>query len=153
MGKIDQRMAELGIVLPAPGKPVANYVSWVRTGNLIFISGQLPMQNGKPAFVGQVRASAEGAKAARLCAINILSLLRDACGGNLDRVVRIIRLGGFVNIASDAEGLTIPHSINGASELMVEVFDDLGKHARTAVGVSDLPLNASVEVEALVEII
>ena len=153
MGPIDKRLAELGITLPKPAVPVANYVGWVRTGNLVFTSGQVTLADGKLHYQGKVggEISLEDAnKAARLCAINILSQLREACGGDLDRVKRIVKLVGFVNgVASFTDH---PKVVNGASDLMVEVFGDAGKHARSAVGAGSLPLNVSVEVEAVAEI-
>lgn len=153
MGKIDARLAELGITLPTPAKPVANYVGWVRTGNLVFTAGQVTLAEGKFHHIGKVGAeiSLEDAnKAARLCAINILSQLREACGGDLDRVKRIVKLVGFVNAVP--QFTDHPKVINGASDLMVEVFGDAGKHARSAVGAGSLPLNVAVEVEAVAEI-
>ncbi len=153
MGKIDNRLAELGIVLPSPAKPVANYVGWVRTGNLVFTSGQVTLADGKLQYIGKVGAeiSIEDAqKAARLCAINVLAQLREACGGDLDRVKRIVKLVGFVNgVPAFSDH---PKVINGASDLMVDVFGEAGKHARSAVGSGSLPLGVSVEVEAVAEI-
>jgi enamine deaminase RidA (YjgF/YER057c/UK114 family) len=150
MGKIDQKLAELGIVLPIAAKPVANYVPWVKSGNLVFIAGQLPFKDGKLVHKGQIFLASTGAAAARQCAVNILSQLRDACDGDLDRVIRVVKLVGFVSTSNDF--LNIPEVINGASDLMVEVFADKGKHARSSVGVEFLPLGASVEIEAIVEI-
>lgn len=153
MGKIDNRLAELGITVPTPAKPVANYVGWVRTGNLVFTAGQVTLADGKFHYIGKVGAeiSTEDAqKAARLCAINIIAQLREACGGDLDRVKRIVKLVGFVN--GTPEFSEHPKVINGASDLMVEVFGDAGKHARSAVGAGSLPLNISVEIEAIAEI-
>jgi enamine deaminase RidA (YjgF/YER057c/UK114 family) len=150
MGKIDQKLAELGIVLPIAAKPVANYVPWVKSGNLVFIAGQLPFKDGKLVHKGQIFLASTGAAAAQQCAVNILSQLRDACDGDLDRVIRVVKLVGFVSTSNDF--LNIPEVINGASDLMVEVFADKGKHARSSVGVEFLPLGASVEIEAIVEI-
>ncbi len=153
MGRIDKRLAELGIVLPTPSKPVANYVPWVRTGNLVFVSGQGALKDGKLEFTGKVgdTLSTEDAIAsARLTAVNVIAHLRDACGGDLDRVKRIVKLLGFVN-CTPAFG-DQPKVINGASDLMVEVFGDKGRHARSAVGAPALPFNLSVEVEAIAEI-
>ena len=153
MGDIDKRLGELGITLPAATKPVANYVPWVRTGNLIFLSGQVPIENGKVAYTGAVGGAVsmeDGAKAARICAINLISQIKDACGGDLDRVTRIVKLVGFVN--ATPEFGDHPKVINGASDLMVEVFGDKGRHARSAVASPSLPLGVSVEVEAIVEI-
>jgi enamine deaminase RidA (YjgF/YER057c/UK114 family) len=153
MNSIDKKLLSLGITLPVPAKPVANYVGHVRTGSLIFVSGQVPLADGKvlhPGIVGQ-SVSAEDAKlAARQACINVIAQLKDACGGDLSHVVRIVKLTGFVASAADFTGH--PGVINGASDLMVEVFGDAGRHARAAVGVAALPLNASVEVEAIVEI-
>lgn len=153
MGNIDKRLAELGIILPVPGKPVANYVPWVRTGNLVFISGQGAIHDGKVEYQGKLGDSVsleDGVKSARFCAINILAQLREACGGNLDRVKRIVKLVGFVN--ATASFTEHPKVVNGASDLMVEVFGEKGRHARSAVGSPSLPLNLSVEVEAVAEI-
>lgn len=153
MNKIDARLKDLGIELPAPAKPVANYVGWVRTGNLVFTSGQVPLKDGKFEYQGKVGRDfsiEEGAKAARICAINILAQLKDACGGNLDRVKRCVKLLGFVNGIS--EFTEQPKVINGASDLIVEVFGEKGKHARSAVGSGSLPVNVAVEVEAIFEI-
>lgn len=153
MGLIDKRLAELGIALPEPAKPVANYVGWVRTGNLVFTAGQVTLSDGKFAYQGKVGkdfSTEEGNKAARLCAINVVAQLRDACGGDLDRVVRIVKVVGFVNTVP--EYAEHPKVINGASDLLVEVFGERGKHARSAVGSGSLPLNVAVEVEAIAEI-
>lgn len=153
MGQIDKRLAELGISLPDAAKPVANYVPWVRTGDLVFISGQGPIENGKviyPGCLGDGVTLEEGAKSARLCAINVLAQLKDACGGDLDRVKRVVKLVGFVNAAPSFKDH--PKVINGASDLMVEVFGDKGRHARSAVASPSLPLGMSTEVEAIAEI-
>ena len=153
MSLIDKRLAELGIVLPTPAKPIANYVPWVRTGNLVYISGQGAVRDGKIEYTGRVgdTVSIEDAVAsARLTAINIIAHLRDACGGDLDRVKRVVKLLGLVN-CTPAFG-DHPKVINGASDLMVEVFGDKGRHARSAVGAPSLPFGLSVEVEAIVEI-
>ena len=153
MGQIDKRLAELGITLPVAAKPVANYVPWVRSGNLVFISGQGPVEDGKvvyPGCLGVDVSLEEGAKSARLCGINVLAQLKDACGGDLDRVKRVVKLLGFVDAAPSFKDH--PKVINGASDLMVEVFGDAGRHARSAVGVYRLPLNFSVEVDAVVEV-
>ena len=153
MGQIDKKLRELGIVLPTPSKPVANYVPWVRTGNLVFISGQGAVRDGKIEYAGKVGDSLsleDAINSARLTAINILAQLRDACGGDLDRVKRIVKLLGFVNCTADFG--EHPKVINGASDLMVEVFGDKGRHARSAVGAPALPFGLSVEVEAIAEI-
>lgn len=153
MGQIDKRLAELGLVVPQPAKPVANYVGWVRSGNLVFTAGQVSLADGKILYQGKVggEISLEDAnRAARLCALNVIGQLRDACGGDLDRVVRIVKVVGFVNAVP--EFADHPKAVNGASDLLVEVFGDKGKHARSAVGSGSLPLNVAVEVEAIAEI-
>lgn len=153
MGLIDKRLADLGITLPTPAKPIANYVPWVKTGNLVYISGQGAMKDGKLQYTGRVgdTVSTEDAVAsARLTAINIIAHLRDACCGDLDRVKRVVKLLGLVN-CTPAFG-DHPKVINGASDLMVEVFGDKGRHARSAVGAPSLPFGLSVEIEAIVEI-
>lgn len=153
MGLINKRLAELGIVLPKPAQPVATYVPWVRTGNLVYISGQGAVRDGKIEYTGRVgeTLSVEDAVAsARLTAINVVAHLRDACGGDLDRVKRIVKLLGFVNCTPTFGEQ--PKVINGASDLMVEVFGEKGRHARSAVGAPSLPFNLSVEVEAIAEI-
>lgn len=149
-----ENLKKLGITLPTPVAPVANYVTYVQTGNILSISGQLPLDNdGKLPYLGKVgqEVSAEDAnKAARLCAINIISQINDALGGDLDRVTRIVKLGAFVNCTDSFPGQ--PAIVNGASDLMVEVFGDKGKHSRSAVGTNALPLNVPVEIDALIEI-
>ncbi|HEX7108754.1 MAG TPA: RidA family protein [Aestuariivirga sp.] len=153
MRLIDKRLAELGIALPTPAKPIANYVPWVRTGNLVFISGQGAVRDGKIEYMGKVGDTLsveEAIASARLTAINVIAHLRDACGGDLDRVKRIVKLLGFVNCTPTFGDQ--PKVINGASDLMVEVFGDKGRHARSAVGAPSLPFNLSVEVEAIAEI-
>ena len=149
MNGIDLKLKELGIALPKPAAPVANYVPWTVSGNLVFIAGQLPLHDGKLDAPGPADSDSAGAAAARLCGINILAQLREACGGDLMRVKRIVKLVGFVHAGA---GVNIPAVVNGASNLMVEVFGEAGKHARSSVGVAALPLNAPVEVEAIVEI-
>jgi len=150
---IDAKLKELGLELPTPVAPVANYVPYVISGNLVSISGQVPIEDGKVAYTGKVgdSVSKEDAQAAaRLCAINIIAQVKAACGGNLDRVVRIVKLGAFVNCV---DGFTEqPQVANAASDLMVSVFGDKGRHSRSAVGVNALPLGVPVEIDALVEI-
>lgn len=150
----ENRLKELGIELPGPAKPVANYVGWAQTGNLVFTAGQLPYENGKLTLTGVhgLDVTKEAGKvAARQAAINVIAQIKEACGHDLSRVARIVKLTGFV---ASAPGFgDQPFVVNGASDLMVEVFGDAGRHARSAVGVSSLPLNACVEVEAIVEII
>lgn len=150
---IENRLVELGLSIPEPAAPVANYVPFVQTGSLLSISGQIPIKDGTPVFVGTVGAeiSVEDAgAAARLCAINLIAQMKAACNGNLDRVERVVKLGGFVNGVNGFGGQ--PQIINAASDLMVEVFGDRGRHSRSAVGVNGLPLNVPVEIDALVEI-
>ena len=153
MGQIDARLEELGIEIPTPAVPVANYLGWVRTGNLIFTAGQVTIKDGEFLYKGRVGEEisvAEAAEAAKLCAINIIAQVKQACDGDLDKVKRIVKLVGFVNgVPGFAEHPTV---INGASDFMVEVFGDKGKHARSAVGAGSLPLNIAVEIEAIVEV-
>ncbi len=146
-----ERLAELGITLPAVAKPLAAYVPAVRTGNLVYTSGQLPFQAGELTHSGKVGAEVppEQAKiAARTCALNALAAI-DALVG-IDAVVRIVKVVGFVASAPGFSGQ--PGVVNGASEMLGELFDDAGAHARSAVGVSELPLDAPVEVELIVEV-
>jgi len=147
------RLTELGITLPEPAKAVANYVGWVRTGNLVHISGQLSndASGGVKGTVGQDVTPEQAQAAARLCGVNLLAQLNEAVGGDLEKVVRVVKLGGFVQAAGDFTA--IPGVINGCSDLMVEVFGDKGRHARAAVGVYKLPLGFAVEVDAVVEVI
>ncbi len=152
-GTVEKKLAELGIVLPTPAAPVANYVPFVRTGKLLIISGQLCFDaEGKIVATGQLggRVSIEdGAKAAQAGAVNLLAQLKSALG-DLDKVVRVVRLGGFINSAPGfPDG---PKVMNGASDLMVAAFGDKGRHARTTIGVSALPLDAAVEVEGAFEV-
>jgi len=152
-GRIEARLAELGVTLPRPIAPIANYVPYILTDDLVFVSGQLPMADGKLACAGKVGAgvSVEDAKAAaRLCFINLLAHVRVACGGDLDRVRQVVRLGGFV--AAPAEFIQHALVLNGASDLAVAVFGEAGRHARAAVGVASLPADATVEVEGLFRI-
>ena len=152
-GTIDARLAELGISLPTPAVPVASYVPFVRVGSLVMISGQITMENGELRFVGKLGDTLsieEGYQAARLCGVNLIAQMRAACDGDLDQVKRVVRLGGFVNCTPDFTDH--PKVINGASDLMQEVFGDAGQHARAAVGSSSLPLGVGVEVDAVVEV-
>ncbi len=152
-GKIDARLAELGLELPAASAPVANYVPFTRSGNIVVVSGQVSVRNGKAEYVGKLGAGmsiADAQQGAKLCALNILAHLKTACDGDLDKVKRVLRVGGFVNCTPDFTDM--PQVVNGASDLMVAVFGDAGKHARAAVGVSSLPLGVAVEVEAMVEL-
>lgn len=152
-GQVETRLAELGITLPHAMAPIANYVPFVVTGNLVVISGQLPAVDGQVAVTGKVSwgVSVEKAReAARLSFINVLVHLKVACGGDLDRVRRVVRLGGFIAAPSDFRDHA--QVMNGASDLAVAVFGDAGRHARTTIGVPSLPLDASVEVEGMFEI-
>ena len=152
-GRAEMKLAELGISLPTPMAPLANYVPYVVTGNLVVVSGQVPAIDGKIAITGKVSwgVSVEQAKeAARLCFINVLVHLKSACGGDLDRVRRVVRLGGF--IAAPSEFTQHALVMNGASDLAVAVFGEIGRHARSTVGVPSLPADAAVEVEGLFEI-
>lgn len=152
-GKIDARIAKLGIELPQPVSPVANYVPYVVTGNLVFVAGHIPMWEGKVKYVGKVGKDLtleEGYQAARVCGLNLLAQLRAACGGDLDRVKRGVKVCGFVNCAPEFRDQ--PKVVNGASDVIVEVLGDAGRHARFAVGAPALPLGAAVEVDAVFEI-
>jgi enamine deaminase RidA (YjgF/YER057c/UK114 family) len=150
---IEEKLAELGITLPVPMAPVANYVPYVVTGDLVFVSGQVPAADGKVAFAGKLgeNVSAEDGKAAaRLCLINVIAHLKAACGGDLDRVRQVVRLGGF--IAAPPSFTQHAQVMNGASDLAVAVFGEAGRHARTTIGVPSLPLDAAVEVEGVFRI-
>ncbi|MFI4933671.1 MAG: RidA family protein [Caulobacterales bacterium] len=147
----ERRLTELGLTLPEPTRPVANYVPFVRAGALIHISGQVSVNaaGGIRGVVGE-DVDLEGAKrAARLCGLNLIAQMKAACEGDLARVRRVVKLGGFVQAGPDF--FEIPQVLNGCSDLMVEVFGDAGRHARSAVGVYRLPLNFAVEVDAVVE--
>ncbi|MAK65099.1 MAG: hypothetical protein CMF75_10240 [Maricaulis sp.] len=152
MSEIEKRLAELGITLPEPVAPVANYVPFVQSGSQVFISGQVSI--GPDGLVkGTLGADmdvADGQAAARLCGINLIAQLKAACGGDLSRLKRVIKLGGFV--AADPGFTDIPMVINGCSDLMVDVFGDAGRHARSAVSCPVLPLGAAVEVDGIFEI-
>ena len=155
MSTIDTRLAALGITLPQAAAPIANYVPAVLTGNLLVISGQLCLgPDGKLAArhtgkLGAAVTAEAGVEAARFCAINLLAQAKAALG-SLDRIVRCVRLGGFINCTPDFA--TLPVIMNGASDLMVEVLGDAGRHARSTVGMTQLPLSAAVEVEAMFEV-
>jgi len=152
-GTIEQKLAGLDIVLHAPASPIANYVGFVRTGNLLVVSGQVCVgADGKLIAKGKLGAGVtieQGVAAARGCAINLLAQVKAAVG-DLDKVVRVVRLGGFINSAPDF--LDGPKVLNGASDLMVAVFGDKGRHARSTVGVASLPADAAVEVEGIFEV-
>ena len=152
-GRIETKLAELGITLPLPMAPIANYVPYVVSCNLGVISGQLPAIDGKVAITGKVSWGVsvdQGREAARLCFINLLVHLKAACSGDLDRVRRVVRLGGFIAAPSDFRDHAL--IMNGASDLAVSVFGEAGRHARTTIGVPSLPADAAVEVEGLFQI-
>jgi enamine deaminase RidA (YjgF/YER057c/UK114 family) len=151
MASIADKLAELSITLPSAAAPAANYVPFVQSGNLLFISGQLPFDNGQLLHNGRLGdgiSLEQGYQAARQCAINIIAQIKAA--GGLEKVRRIVRVGGFVN--SSADFTDQPQVVNGASDLFVAVFGDAGRHARAAVGVPSLPRGVSVEVDAVVEL-
>ena len=147
---IEEKLNSLEIKLPNPPTPAGSYIPAIKTGNLPFISGQIPMEDGKVLFTGKVTDSnlETAQKSARMCAINILSQIKKELG-SLDKVTRIVRLSGFVN--SDAEFYQHPKVINAASDLFFEIFEDKGKHSRIAVGVACLPLNSMTEIDAVIE--
>lgn len=152
MSDVNQTLADLGITLPEAPAPAANYVPFVRSGNLVFVSGQVSMDanglvRGK---LGENMSVEDAQKAARLCALNLLAQVSTACDGDLNRVVQVVKLTGFVNATADFN--QHPQVVNGASDLMAEVFGDAGKHARAAVGSSSLPLGVAVEVEGIFEV-
>jgi enamine deaminase RidA (YjgF/YER057c/UK114 family) len=153
MAQIEKKLADLGIVLPTPAAPIANYVGFVRTGALLVVSGQICLgPDGKlvaKGKLGETVSVEDGQMAARACAINLIAQVKVAVG-DLDKVVRVVRLGGFIN--ADPTFLDGPKVMNGASDLMVQAFGDKGRHARTTVGVAALPLDAAVEVEGLFEV-
>lgn len=151
-GSVEARLASLGIALPAASAPAANYVPFVQTGSLLFISGQISMKGDGTRLTGKVGDTVDlagGAAAARQCGINLIAQMKAALG-DLDRVTRVVKLVGFVNSTPDFYDQ--PKVINGCSDLFVEVFGDAGRHARSAVGVAALPFDVSVEVEAIVEV-
>jgi enamine deaminase RidA (YjgF/YER057c/UK114 family) len=152
-GRIDARLTELNISLPTASAPAANYVPVVIAGNLAFVSGQVPVLQGEFKYLGKVGVDLnveQGQQAARLCALNIIAQLKLALGGDLDRVRRCVKVGGFVNCESGFGEQ--PKIINGASDLFVAVFGDAGRHARFAVGTNALPFNVAVEVDAVFEV-
>ena len=152
MSKVEERLAAAGITLPQPVAPVANYVPFVRAGNLVHISGQVSVDpsGGVRGIVGEDVDLDTARAAARTCGINLLAQMRAACDGDLDRLVRVIKLGGFVQAGPSF--FEIPQVVNGCSDVMVLAFGDAGKHARSAVGVYRLPMNFAVEVDAVVEV-
>ena len=149
----EQNLASLGITLPEAPSPAANYVPYVIVGDMVYVSGQVPFVNGGLQVTGKVGDTVtieQAAGEARICAINLIAQLKAACGGDLSRVVQVVKLGGFV--ACTADFTDHPKVINGASDLMVEVFGEAGKHARAAVGSSSLPLGVAVEIEGVFQI-
>ncbi|MBL6079424.1 RidA family protein [Belnapia sp. T18] len=151
-GRIEARLAELGIALPTPAAPIANYVPFSVSGKLVVVSGQIPLREGKIAFTGKVGTAVsmeDGVAAAKLCFVNLLAQLK-AAAGDLDRVARVLRLGGFIAAGPDFTQHAVV--MNGASDLAVEVFGDAGRHARTTIGVPSLPGDAAVEVEGIFEL-
>ncbi len=152
-GRIEAHLKELNIDLPQAAKPGANYVPYVVSGPLVFVAGQVTVWNGEIRFVGRLGREftvEEGQEAARLCGLNLIAQAKAACDGDLDRVVRCVKLSGFVNSTPDFTDQ--PKVMNGASDLMVEVFGERGRHARAAIGVNTLPLGVAVEVEGIFEI-
>lgn len=152
-GRIDKILQEKGIDLPEPGEPLGSYIPAVIASNLLFVSGQGPKHQGKVMFRGKVGASLfvqEAQMAARQCALNVIAVAKQALDGDLDRIIRLVKLGGFVNATEDFN--EHPQVVNGASDVMAEVFGDQGKHARFAVGCNSLPGDISVEVDAIFEI-
>ena len=147
---IEEKISSLKITLPTPPTPAGSYIPAAKTGNLLFISGQIPMEEGKVKFTGKVTDDnlETAQKSAKMCAINLLAQMKRELG-NLDKVTRIVRLSGFVN--SDPEFYQHPKVINAASDLIFEIFGDKGKHSRIAVGVACLPLNSMTEIDAIVE--
>jgi enamine deaminase RidA (YjgF/YER057c/UK114 family) len=153
MGQVEARLKTLQVELPQPSQPGANYVPFVRVGSLVFLTGQLSQWNGERRFVGKLGRDfgvPEGQQAARLCALNLLAHLRVAVDGDLDRVVRTVRLAGYMNSTPDFVGQS--QVMNGASDLFVDVLGEAGRHARMAVGVSALPYDVAVEVEGIFEV-
>ena len=151
-GAFDKKLDELGIELPVPAAPIANYVGFVRSGRLLFVSGQICLADGALVATGKLGSQVtveQGQTAARACAVNLLAQVRAALG-DLDKVVRVVRLGGFVNATPDF--LDAPKVMNGASDLMVAVFGEKGRHARTTIGVAALPSDAAIEVEGTFEV-
>jgi enamine deaminase RidA (YjgF/YER057c/UK114 family) len=152
MSKVEDKLSAAGVVLPQPNAPVANYVPFVRIGELLHISGQVSLDasGGVKGVVGEDLDLETAQKAARLCGLSLLAQMRAASDGDLDRVARVVKLNGFVQVGPGF--FEIPKVINGCSDLMVEAFGDAGRHARSAVGVYRLPLNFAVEVDALVAV-
>jgi enamine deaminase RidA (YjgF/YER057c/UK114 family) len=152
-GRIDARLAELGIDLPEAPAPVASYLPYVITGNLVVVSGQVTFLNGELKYVGRLGkdlSAEDGIEATRLCALNVLAQLRAACDGDLDKVRQVVRLNAFFNSTPDF--LDHPKVMNSASDLMAEIFGEAGRHTRVGVGVSSLPLGVPAELDGIFEI-
>ena len=150
MSRIEERLAAMGLELPTPPTPIANFLPYRVEGRLVFLAGQVNEWNGSVPYVGKLGREfglEDGQKAAQLCGLNLLACLKLACAGDLDRVLRCVRVGGFVNC--DPEFEFVPLVVNGASDLFAAVLGDDGRHARTAVGVASLPRRAAVEVDAI----
>jgi len=155
MNAIEQRLKDLNLSLPIPAAPVANYVPFVQSGNLVFIAGQTSVEADGTVVGGRLGddlSIKEGQRAARACALHLIAQMKAACGGDLSRVKRIIKVGGFVCSSTSDSEIDIPKIINGCSDVFVEVFGDAGKHARFAVGAPSLPRDCAVEIDAVVEI-
>lgn len=152
MSQFETRLAELGVTLPDAPAPAANYVPWIRTGNLVFVSGQVSMENGTliTGKLGEGMSVEEGATAAKVCAINLLAQVKAACEGDLDRLQRVVKLTGFVNSTPDFGDQ--PKVVNGASDFLVEALGDAGRHTRSAVSAASLPFGSAVEIEGIFEI-
>ncbi|MBV7380400.1 RidA family protein [Maritimibacter dapengensis] len=152
MSQIESRLAEIGITLPDAPAPAANYVPWIKTGDLVFVSGQVSMENGT-LITGKLGADMDvdaGAEAAKVCAVNLLAQLKAACDGDIDRLGRVVKLTGFVNSTPDFTDQ--PKVVNGASDFLVNVLGDAGRHTRSAVSAASLPFGAAVEIEGIFEV-
>ena len=155
MNTIDRRLQELGLSLPEPVAPVANYVPYVISGNQVFISGQVSVTTQGDLITGRLGEDLSverGQEAARACGLNLIAQMKAACEGDLSKVKRVVKLGGFVCSGFDSTALDIPKIINGCSDMMVDVFGEAGKHARFAVGAPALPLDVAVEIDCVIEI-
>jgi len=150
MSRYEEVIKSLGLSIPDPQPPMANFLPFTISGNLVYISGQIPGRAGLAGKLGRYFTIEQGQEAARSCALNVLAWLKQACAGDLDRVVRCVQLRGYVNCVP--EFTDQPQVINGASDLIVSIFGESGRHARTAIGVNSLPLGAPVEVDAVFEI-
>ncbi len=154
MSSPEKKLAELGLTLPEPNAPVANYVNYVRSGNLLFISGQISKVGDEhiKGHLGKDLTVQQGQAAARLSGLNLIAQMKHACDGDLSRVKRVIKLGGFVQCMPTETGADVPTIINGCSDLIVAVFGEAGRHARAAVSAPSLPLDVAVEIDAIVEV-